>query len=180
MIARERFGARQPGPDDRVEADRRKVERLRAVGGGTGRRQPFDEAVQPIRLLVDHLEQLALALARQPALAFRSADADERRHRGLDGGQRRPQVVRQRIEQRRLELLVAAGRLGLARPIERRLQLLIQPLDLPAPLLRLQMAPLGPPASSPTMTAVTVNVTNATQSSGSSMPNPTGGRKKYE
>ena len=53
---------------------------------------------------------------------------------------------------------VAARRLGLARALERRLQLLIQPLDLPPPGLRLGGRRSARDASSPAMTAVTMKV----------------------
>ena len=100
--------------------------RLRAVGA-LGGGEPFDEAIQSIRFLVDHLQQLAAALARQSGRpASRLSVADQRRDRRLDRGERRPQVVRQRIEQRRLQLLVAARGLRFARAIEGRLQLLVQ------------------------------------------------------
>ena len=68
----------------------------------------------------------------------------QRRHRRLDRGQRRPQVVRQRVEQRRLQLLVAPRRLGLAGALEGRAELLIEPLDLAAALLGFELPPLGP------------------------------------
>ena len=138
-----RVGARQRLAHDRLERDRAEAERLRRIRP-IGGRQPFDEAVQAIGLLVDHLQQLAPALARQRRGADRIARADQRRHRRLDRGQRRPQVVRQRVEQRRLQLLVAARRLGLARALERRAELLIELLDLAPPLLGFELPPLGP------------------------------------
>ena len=70
--------------------------------------------------------------------------ADQRRDRGLDRRQRRAEVVRQRVEQRRLQLLVAPRGFGFARAIEGRLQFLIQPFDLALPRLRFGGAPLRP------------------------------------
>ena len=51
--------------------------------------------------------------------------------------------MRQGVEQRRFELLVAARRFGLARPLERQLELLIKPFDFAPSGLRLGGAALG-------------------------------------
>ena len=142
MVARDRFGARDPGADDLVERDGAQMRRLRRVRLA-GMRQRFDETVQAVGLFVDDLEQLALPFHRQVRQAPPRAGADERGHRGLDRRQRRAQVVRQRVEQRRLELLVAPRRLGFAGAIEGDLQLLIEPLDFLTAGLRFGGAPLG-------------------------------------
>ena len=55
----------QPGADD-VVAHRRRADAAAAPRSArSGVRQPFDEAVQPIRFLVDHLQQLAPVVARR-------------------------------------------------------------------------------------------------------------------
>jgi len=51
--------------------------------------------------------------------------------------------VGERVEQRGLQLLVAAGRLRLAGALERRTELLIQLFDLATALLRFELPPLG-------------------------------------
>ena len=143
MIARHGVGAMQARADDVVDADRAQMDRLHRPGGIAGR-EPFDEAIQPVRLLVDHLEELASALAGELRGLTPDAHTDQRRDRGLDGRERCPQIVRQRVEQRRFELLVPARRLRLARALECALQFLIQPLDLVPPGVSLGGAPLRP------------------------------------
>ena len=129
MIARDGIGAQQPRAHDVFEGHRAQVWQRRRVGLRR-RRQPFDETVQAIRFLVDHLEQLTAAFLGQLRDA-RAPRSNHRRDGRFDRRQRRAQVVRQRIEQRGLQRFVPPRGFGLARPIERNLQLLIQPFDLP-------------------------------------------------
>ena len=71
--------------------------------------QVVDQLGQSRALGLDHLDQLG-------ALGLGDADR-ERRARGRDRGQRRAQVVRDRVEDRGLGHLGAAGGLGLGRPL---------------------------------------------------------------
>ena len=73
--------------------------------------------------------------SRRPSLEIAAAvidlaGADQRGDRRLDRRQRRPQIVGQRVEERRLQLLVASRRLRLARAFECGAELLIELLDL--------------------------------------------------
>jgi len=95
----------------------RRLRRIRLAGV----RQRFDEAVQPVGLFVDDLEQLALPFDRQVRQAVPRAGADQRGDRRLDRRQRCTQIVRERVEQRGFELLVAPRRLRFAGAIERNL-----------------------------------------------------------
>ena len=126
-----------------VDVDRAQVDRLRRLGP-IRRRQPLDEAVQAIRLLVDHLQQLAAPFARQLRLRR------PRRRRRISAvtaaliavsGVRRLCVSASSSAALSCSLRRAASA-SLARS-NARLQLLIQPLDLLPPRLRFGGAPLG-------------------------------------
>ena len=140
MIACQGLGARQPGMDDVVEFGRTQVERLRRICC-PGARQSLDETIEAVRFFVDDLEQLVLPFARQRRPSPPGSRADQRGDGRLDRGERRPQIVRQRIQQRRLHLLAAPRRLGLAGAIEGHLKFLVQPRAFLPAHLRLGRAP---------------------------------------
>ena len=146
----------------------------RLIGG----RQALDEPVQPIRLLVDHLQQLPRPSPDSPTPSP-GAGSDQRRHRRLDRGERRAEVVRERVEQRRLQLFVPPRRLRLAGALERRRELLVELLDLAPALLRFcGCRRSARDASSPTTIAVTSEGEERNPVVGSSIPKPPAARKK--
>ena len=119
-----------------------------ASAAATTSRRSADDSPSMNRLSRSDSSSMTCSSSRRPSLDSSDcrrpvAGADQRRHRRFDRRERRPQVVRQRVEQRGLELLVAARRFRLARAIERRLQLLVEALDLVPPLLRFRGATLG-------------------------------------
>jgi hypothetical protein len=74
VVAHHGSGARKPA---RRSSSMRAAAPLDA--GSTGpRREALDEAVQPIRLLVDHLQQIAAALGVKPLRSSKVIDADQR------------------------------------------------------------------------------------------------------
>ena len=140
VIARDRVGAHQAGADDLVNRCHAEPRQRRRVGL-VGRGQPLDEAVQAIRFLIDHLEQLAAALVGQLGHA-ELARPEHRRHGRLNRRERRAEIVGQRVEQRGLQRFVAPCGLGVARALERDLKLLVEPLDFAPARLRFSGAPL--------------------------------------
>ena len=122
--------------------DGAQVQRLRRLGP-IRRRQPFDEPVQPIRLLVDHLQQLAPPFADSSDCGVHGRDRISAVTAALIAvsGVRRLCVSASSSAALSCSLRRAASA-SLARS-NAALQLLIQPLDLLPPRLRLGRAPLG-------------------------------------
>src|SRR5204863_5195921 len=114
--------ARQSGTNDVIEVGGAQIERLRRVGRAGGR-QSLDETIEAVRFFVDDLEQLVLPFARQLRASPPRSRANQRGDRRLDRGQRSPEIMRQRVQQRGFELLVPPRRLGLAGTVEGRFQL---------------------------------------------------------
>ena len=125
VVARQRFGARHRVRDDDADVDRSERRGVRRFFVGA-RDQPADETVQAVRFLVDDLQQLALLIAAQRRVAAPGMRSEERRHRRFDRGERRPEVVAHRVEQRRLQPFAAARRFRLALALERRLKLRVE------------------------------------------------------
>ena len=106
LISNTRVGKGLARPLDRGAHDVAEVDQfaLRLQRAGLDARhveQVGDEAGQPRRLLLDAGEQILPALRRQ-----RRVELAQRRRRAGDRGERRAQVVRERGEQRRAQLVV--------------------------------------------------------------------------
>jgi hypothetical protein len=145
VFSRERLGAREGRSEHLIDRPPPQTQTQLARLDAGQLDETFDEAVETVALLVDHLQHLAPRLRaerdRLPVVSLPAQLVEERRDRRLDGRERRAYVVRDGVEQGRLQLLALAERLGVARALEGPAQLLVEPLDLQTPGLRLLGAP---------------------------------------
>ena len=100
LSARGQFGQRA---GDEVRHRHRPLLQVELAGLDAGHLHHFRrQLIQPVGLFVDDGEQLAVGAGRA---------AQQAGDRGFDGGERRLDIVRQRIEQRRFQHLALAARL---------------------------------------------------------------------
>src|SRR5262245_20171449 len=100
----------------------------------------FDEVIKPVSLFVDDFKKFAPRFVVERDIGL----VQKRRHRGLDRSERRAQVVRDGVEQRRLQPLALFEDFGLPRAFGGGPVFGVQALDLAPARFGLFGAPFGP------------------------------------